>query len=66
MQAHDELFPIDSLAKLGEQFKKLPKGWQYRERILTADLILDLGPGQTIHGVGDEFHQYYTQIPKGK
>jgi hypothetical protein len=64
MQAHDDRFPIDSLAKLGEQLKKLPKGWQYRERILTEDLILDLGPDQTIHGIGDEFHQYYTRIPK--
>jgi hypothetical protein len=66
MQAHDAKFPIVSLAKLGQELKKLPTGWQYRERILSEDLILDLGPGQTIHGVGDEFHQYYTQIPKGK
>ena len=64
MQAHDARFPIDSLAKLGEQLKKLPKGWQYRERILTDDLILDLVPDQTIHAVRDEFHQYYTRIPK--
>jgi hypothetical protein len=24
---------------------------------------LDLGPDQTIYGVGDEFHQYYMGIP---
>jgi hypothetical protein len=61
MQAHDERFPIESLPKLGERLKKLPKGWQYRTRLLTEDLILDLGPDQTIHAVGDEFHQYYTR-----
>jgi hypothetical protein len=64
MQAHDEQFPMESLPKLGEQLKKLPKGWQYRTRILTEDLVLDLGSDQTIHAIGDEFHQYYTRIPK--
>ena len=66
LQAHDAQFPIASLAKLGEQMKDLPKGWQYRTRLLSADLVLDLGPGQTIHTLADEFHQYYTQIPKAK
>jgi hypothetical protein len=66
LQARDERFPIGSLPKLGEQLKKLPKGWQYRIRKLTEDLVLDLGPDQTIHAVGDEFHQYYTRIPKAK
>jgi hypothetical protein len=66
MQAHDERFPIESLAKLGEKMKKLPRGWRYRTRTLTEDLVLDLGPGQTIYAVGDEFHQYYTRIPKRK
>jgi hypothetical protein len=66
MQAHDEQFPIASLPKLGEKLKKLPKGWKYRTRSLTEDLVLDLGPDQTIHAVGDEFHQYYTQIPGAK
>jgi hypothetical protein len=64
MQAHDERFPMESLPKLGEQLKKLPQGWQYRARILTEDLVLDLGPHQTIHAVGDEFRQYYTRIQK--
>jgi hypothetical protein len=63
MQAHDEQFPMESLAKLGAQLTKLPQGWRYRTRILTDDLVLDLGPDQTIHAVGDEFHQYYTRIP---
>ena len=66
IQAHDEQFPIESLAKLGEKMKQLPKGWQYRTRTLTEDLVMDLGPGQTIYAVGDEFHQYYTRIPKTK
>jgi hypothetical protein len=30
LQAREEKFPIESLAKLGEQMKKLPKGWKYR------------------------------------
>jgi hypothetical protein len=64
LQAHDEQFPMDSLAQLGQQMKKLPVGWQYRTRNLTEDLVLDLGPDQTIHAVGDEFHQYYTRIPE--
>jgi hypothetical protein len=63
LQAHEERFPIDSLAKLGEQLK-LPKGWQFRTRELTEDLVLDLKPDQTIYAVGDEFHQYWTRIPK--
>ena len=29
LQAQDAQFPIESLAKLGEQTKQLPKGWQY-------------------------------------
>jgi hypothetical protein len=52
-QAHDAQFPIESLAKLGEQMKQLPKGWQYRTRALTEDLVLDLGPDKTIYAVDD-------------
>jgi hypothetical protein len=65
MQAHDERFPMESLAKLGEQMTRLPRGWQYRSRTLSDDLILDLTPDKTTYGVGDEFHQYYTRIPNG-
>ncbi|MDF0673614.1 MAG: hypothetical protein P0120_04630 [Nitrospira sp.] len=64
LQARDEAFPIDSLATLGARMKQLPKGWQYRTRILTEDVVLDLKPDQTIYAVGDEFHQYYMRIPK--
>jgi hypothetical protein len=46
--------------------KQLPKGWQYRTRALTEDLVLDLGPDKTIYAVGDEFHQYYTRIAETK
>jgi hypothetical protein len=66
LQAHEEQFPIESLPKLGEKLKKLPRGWQYRTRNLTEDLVLDLVPDKPIYAVGDEFHQYYTRIPKGK
>ncbi len=44
--------------------EKLPEGWQYRTRTPTEDLVLDLGPDQTIYAVGDEWLQYYTRIPE--
>jgi hypothetical protein len=66
MQAHDEQFPIESLATLGQRMKKLPKGWQYRTRTLTEDLVLDLKPDQTVYAVGDEFNQYYTRPPRAQ
>jgi len=66
LQARKEQVPMESLATLGQQMKQLPTGWQYRTRILTEDLVLDLGPNQTIYAVGDEFHQYYTRIPETK
>jgi hypothetical protein len=66
LQARDERFPMESLPKLGEQLKMLPKGWRYRTRILDEDLVLDLGPDRVIYAVGDEFHQYYTRIPVAK
>jgi hypothetical protein len=62
LQAHGEEFPMESLPKLGKQLKKLPEGWQYRTRTLAQDLVLDLGPDDTIYAVGDEFGQYYTRI----
>ena len=66
MQAHEEKFPLESLATLGTKLKKLPKGWQYRTRNLAENLVLDLGPDKTVYAVGDEFHQYYTRIPRTK
>lgn len=57
---------METLSRLGDKMKKLPKRWQYRSRILTEDLALDLGPDTPIYGVGDEFHQYYTRIPESK
>jgi hypothetical protein len=66
LQAREEQFPIESLPKLGEKMKRLPKGWTYRTRILAEDLVLDLRPDHTIYGVGDEFHQYYTRIAETK
>ena len=46
LQAHDAQFPIESLAKLGEQMKQLPKGWQYRTRALTLLSSPDSPPRQ--------------------
>lgn len=66
LQAREDAFPIQTLPLLGEKMTKLPKGWQYRTRVLTEDLVLDLTPDTTIFGVGDEFHQYYTRIPQPK
>jgi hypothetical protein len=62
LQAHEEQFPIETLDKLGDKLN-LPEGWQFRTRTLTDDLVLDLGPSQTIYAVGDVFHQYWTRIP---
>jgi len=62
LQARNEEFPIESLDRLGQRLKLLPNGWKYRSRILTEDLMLDLGPDETIYAVGDDFHQYYTRI----
>ncbi len=65
LQAHEEKFPIETLAKLGEKLK-LPKGWQFRTRDLSEDLVLDLKSDQTIYAIGDEYHQYLTRIPNSK
>jgi hypothetical protein len=64
LQAHDEGFPLESLATLGDRMKLLPEGWRYRTRVLEEELVLDLTPDKTIYAVGDEFHQYYTRIPE--
>jgi hypothetical protein len=34
----------------------IPKGWQYRTRALTEDLVLDLGP--------DCYNDWYDIVPK--
>jgi hypothetical protein len=65
LQAHEEQFPIDSLATLGDDLK-LPEGWQFRTQVLEADLIMNLTPDMQISAVGDEYHQYWTQIPRGQ
>jgi len=62
LQAHEEEFPIDTLAKLGEKLKP-PSGWQFRTRDLTEDLVMDFKSDQTIYAIGDEYHQYWTRIP---
>ena len=60
LQAREEQFSEDDLAGLGEQLN-LAAGWDYRTRVLSEDLTLDLGPEETIYAVGDDFHQYYTR-----
>lgn len=64
LQARSEDVPLEWLPTLGERFKKLPKGWSYRTRILEKDLILDLKRDEQFFNVGDEFHQYYQRDPK--
>ncbi len=66
LQAHGGEFTMESLSNMGERMKNLPDGWKYRTRTLTEELVLDLHPDQTIYGLGDEFHQYYTRIPESK
>jgi hypothetical protein len=65
MQAHGKQFSMESLASLADRMT-LPDGWKYRSRILTEDLVMDLGPDQTIYAVGDEFDQYYMRIPTAR
>jgi len=62
LQARNEEFPIESLDKLGDKLTLLPQRWAYRTRVLSEDLVLDLGPEETIYAVGDDFHQYYTRV----
>jgi hypothetical protein len=52
----------EKFSNLIAHVRQLPKGWKFRTRTLTEDLVLDLGPDKTIYAVGDEFHQYYTRI----
>jgi len=63
LQAHEERFPIETLANLGAQLK-LPNGWKYHTHTLTEDLVMDLTPDMTIYALGDEYHQYWTRIPE--
>jgi hypothetical protein len=64
MMSHIEQFPIESLPALREKMKLLPGGWNYRARILTEDLVLDLTPDQAVTLVSDEFVNYYNGIPE--
>ncbi len=56
--------PEKSLATLGEQFQKLPKGWKYEVKVLTEDLVMKLTPKEPIPSVQDEFNQIYIRIPE--
>lgn len=56
--------PEKSLATLGERFQMLPKGWEYRVKVLDQDLVMKLTPKEPIPSVQDEFDQIYIRIPK--
>lgn len=56
--------PLDELATLGEKFKALPDGWEYRVKILDKDLVMKLTPHAPIPSVQDEFNQIYIRIPE--
>ena len=43
LQGHK--IPEKELATLGERFRKLPRGWQYRVKVLEEDLVMHLTPG---------------------
>lgn len=62
LQGHK--IPTDQLATLGERFKELPEGWQYRAETPEKDLIMKLTPKEPIPSVQDEFDQIYIRIPK--
>lgn len=56
--------PQESLATLGQQFKALPQGWEYRVEVLDKDLEMKLTPQAPIPSVQDEFNQIYIRIPE--
>lgn len=65
LQAHEEQFPVDTLDKLGDKLK-LPDRWKFRTQVLTDDLVMELTPDADIYAIGDEYHQYWTRIPKAQ
>ena len=56
--------PSDQLGALGERFKELPEGWEYRVESPTEDLVMNLAPDEPIPSVADEFDQIYIRIPE--
>ena len=54
----------DDLATLGDKFKELPEGWEYRVKVLEEDLVMKLTPKKPIPSVQDEFDQIYIRIPE--
>ena len=56
--------PSARLATLGKLFKDLPKGWEYRVKVLGEGLTMKLTPKTPIPSVQDEFDQIYIRIPK--
>lgn len=62
LQGHK--IPTNDLKSLGEKFKELPKGWEYRVRVLEEDLVMKLTPREPIPSVQDEFDQIYIRNPE--
>lgn len=62
LQGHK--IPGDALATLGERFKQLPDGWEYRVSVQAGDLVMKLTPDVPIPSVQDEFDQIYIRIPE--
>ncbi|WP_145222581.1 hypothetical protein [Gimesia alba] len=58
--------PTEELATLGERFKRLPDGWEYRVNVLKENLMMKLTPREPIPSVQDEFNQIYIRISKSK
>lgn len=55
--------PKESLETLGDDFKELPDGWEYRVVVLNEDLVMNLTTAAPIPSTTDEFDQIYIQIP---
>ena len=58
--------PLERMATLGEEFKKLPEGWIYRVDVRGEDLVMNLTPHEPIPSVQDEFDQIYIRIPENE
>ncbi len=56
--------PEEWLATLGKRLQKLPEGWNYRVRVLSDDLVMNLTTKAPIPSIQDEFDQIYIRIPE--
>jgi hypothetical protein len=54
--------PTDEMASLGDKYKELPEGWEYRVVPPTEDMILNVKAGEPIPSVQDEFDQIFMRL----